>query len=235
MLTHPAESAPLLLTTDASDMAIGASFEQILEGIPTNSFFSRKLRPAELNYSAYDRELLAMYAAVKHFKYLLEGRANGIACHTLQCYIDYTSFTSDPAVQENSHTQNSAVPKRLKQKLDKASPRQARHLDFIAQFVTDIIHLAGNQNMVADALSRIDAVEMPVIVTTQQLADEQANDEELQNLLLHNTVLDLKKGTVIRSTTPLYCDCSTDVIRPYVPKTLRKQIFHMVHRIAHPS
>ena len=37
------------------------------------SFFSKKLTPAELNYSAFDRELLAAYLAVRHFQYFVEG------------------------------------------------------------------------------------------------------------------------------------------------------------------
>ena len=38
------------------------------------SFFSKKLCQAELNYSAFDREILAIYLAVRHFQYFVEGR-----------------------------------------------------------------------------------------------------------------------------------------------------------------
>ena len=44
------------------------------------AFFNRQLRPAERKYSAFDRELLALYLAVRHFHYILEGR-------------DFTAFT----------------------------------------------------------------------------------------------------------------------------------------------
>ncbi|XP_052890336.1 uncharacterized protein K02A2.6-like [Anopheles moucheti] len=44
----------------------------------------------------------------------------------------------------------------FKQSLDKASPRQARHLDFIGQFSTDIRHVEGKENVTADLLSRIE-------------------------------------------------------------------------------
>ena len=37
-------------------------------------FFSRKLHPAETKYSTFDNELLAMYMAVKKFRYITEGR-----------------------------------------------------------------------------------------------------------------------------------------------------------------
>lgn len=67
-------STPLTLTTDASDTATGASLKQQEEGIwkPLGSF-SRKLLPVETRYSTYDRELLAIYSALKHFKHV-DGR-----------------------------------------------------------------------------------------------------------------------------------------------------------------
>lgn len=43
------------------------------------------------------------------------------------------------------------------QKADKAFPRQRRHLDYIGQFSTTIIHLPGTENTAVDALSRIQA------------------------------------------------------------------------------
>ncbi|GFT77886.1 hypothetical protein TNCV_3074891 [Trichonephila clavipes] len=36
--------------------------------------FSRKLTSSEKSYSAYDRELLAIYSAIRHFRYMLEAR-----------------------------------------------------------------------------------------------------------------------------------------------------------------
>jgi hypothetical protein len=38
------------------------------------SFFSAKLSPAERKYSAFDKELLAAYLVVRHFQFLLEAR-----------------------------------------------------------------------------------------------------------------------------------------------------------------
>ncbi|XP_064096386.1 uncharacterized protein LOC135208180 [Macrobrachium nipponense] len=66
--------APLTLTTDASNNACGAVLEQLVNDVPMpQAFFSRKLKPADTCYSTFDRELLAVYQAVRHFKYLLEG------------------------------------------------------------------------------------------------------------------------------------------------------------------
>ena len=102
-LTHPAESVPLVLTTDASDAAMGASLEQCIGGQHKPiAFFSKKLSDTQRRYSAYDRELLAMYAAVHHFKHLIEGRQ--VTIRTDHRPLTY-AFTQRP---------------------DKASPRQAR-------------------------------------------------------------------------------------------------------------
>lgn len=75
MLAHPKEDALLILTTDASSTAIGATLEQVIQGEPQPlMFFSKKLNQAQRNYSTYDRELLAVYEAVKHVTDLVQGR-----------------------------------------------------------------------------------------------------------------------------------------------------------------
>ncbi|KAI5751420.1 hypothetical protein M8J77_007279 [Diaphorina citri] len=64
------------------------------------------------------------------------------------------------------------------QKPEKCSPRQFRHLDFIAQFFTDIQYVPGSQNVVADALSRVDAIH--ATLDYKSLATSQQTDEELK-------------------------------------------------------
>ena len=62
-LIHPQAGAPTALTTDASNSALGAVLEQFVGGLwRPIAFFSRKLKPAETRYSAYDRELLGIHA-----------------------------------------------------------------------------------------------------------------------------------------------------------------------------
>uniref|UniRef100_A0A5S6Q7C4 RT_RNaseH_2 domain-containing protein n=1 Tax=Trichuris muris TaxID=70415 RepID=A0A5S6Q7C4_TRIMR len=75
LLSHPAEGAPLSLTVDASDNAAGAVLQQKVNGawVPL-SFFSQRFQPREVKYSAFGRELLAVYLAIRHFRYFLEGR-----------------------------------------------------------------------------------------------------------------------------------------------------------------
>ena len=66
-LHHPDSSALLFLTTDASDVAVGAVLAQGEEQCPLG-FYSKKLSEAEKKYSAFDKELLALYLAIKHYR-----------------------------------------------------------------------------------------------------------------------------------------------------------------------
>ena len=74
LLVHPCQDAPTAVTLDASDLAIGGFLEHFTDGLwQPLAFFSRKLQPAQTSYSAFDRELLAAYASIRHFRYFLEG------------------------------------------------------------------------------------------------------------------------------------------------------------------
>ncbi|XP_068246877.1 uncharacterized protein [Palaemon carinicauda] len=54
-LTFPVVHSPVLLSTDASDVAIGAVLEQVVNGSPCPlAFFSRKLSKAESGYYTFD-------------------------------------------------------------------------------------------------------------------------------------------------------------------------------------
>ena len=68
---------------DASDVAVGAVLQQYIDDrwCPV-AFFSTKLKPAETRYSTYDRELLAIYLAIKHFRHFVEGRKFHVQRHT---------------------------------------------------------------------------------------------------------------------------------------------------------
>ncbi len=60
--------------TDASMVAIGAVHQQHIQGqwCPI-AYFSKALKPAKMRYSTFDRELLAIYLSLNHFKYFIEG------------------------------------------------------------------------------------------------------------------------------------------------------------------
>ena len=63
------------LVTDSSNFAIGGVLHQMINGEPIPiGFYSKKLSQAQQKYSTFDRELLAAYLCVLHFKYQIEGR-----------------------------------------------------------------------------------------------------------------------------------------------------------------
>jgi hypothetical protein len=94
------------------------------------AFYSKKLSGAGTRYSTFDRELLAAFSAVRHFRFLLEGRQ-------FRLLTDHK-----PLVTSLFHT------------TPPWSARQQRQLSFIAEFTSDIRPTPGQENVVADALSR---------------------------------------------------------------------------------
>lgn len=211
LLAHPLPNAPLSITTDASDTAIGGVIQQYDDGHwKPLAFLSKKLSPAEQKYGAYDRELLAIYRTIRHYRHMLEGR-------------QFTIFTD-----------HKPITFAFQQKSEKCTPRQFRYLDFIGQFSTDIRHISGRENIVADALSRID--EVTAGINFADLGKAQETDQELQSILSENkTSLQLKKLFVPEYQTHIYCDISTDVARPFVTPQFRRQAFDNLHQLSHPG
>ncbi|GFW12401.1 retrovirus-related Pol polyprotein from transposon opus [Trichonephila clavipes] len=185
LLAHPSPSAPLALHVDASDYAIGGALHQVVDSeLQPLAFFSRKLTSSEKSYSAYDRELLAIYSAIRHFRYMLEAR-------------DFTVFTD-----------HKPLTYAFRQKSDKCSPRQIRQLDFISQFTTNIVHIPGSDNIAADVLSRVSAITFPSQIDYDCIAETQQTDQELHTLIASGTSLELKKVTFPNSSTEIMCDLS---------------------------
>lgn len=115
---------------------------------------------------------------------------------------------------------------------EKASPRQYRHLDFISQFTTDISHISGKLNSVADAMSRINAFSC---INYEEIAKQQLIDEEFENFRNSSNSLQFKLLQVPNTNIKLYCDVSTEHVRPYIPQDLRKSVFNNIHGLSHPG
>ena len=131
LLVHPDHTAPLNITCDASDFAVGGVLQQYIDNVwQPLSFFIKKLTPAETRYSAFHRELLAVYATIRHFRHNLAGRYFSVNTDHKPLTFVMSSVTKRPSL------------------------RQTRQLAFIAKFTTDIRYVKGETNFVADALSR---------------------------------------------------------------------------------
>ncbi|BHF80747.1 hypothetical protein SprV_0702387700 [Sparganum proliferum] len=181
LLTHPAPEAPLSLMVDASTVAVGAVLQQhINDSTGPLAFFSKKLSPAETRYSTFGRELLAIYLAVKHFRHFLEGR-------------DFTIFTD-----------HKPLTFAIRSHSDKYNPREISHLDYISQFTTDIRHIDGPKNAVADMLSRpsLSAFHLSHGIDLGAKAAEQRcvgcpGDDSVDSLQLVDVPLTTGTGTIL--------------------------------------
>ena len=224
LLHHPQPDLPTSLTVDASNTAIGAQLEQRKGGswVPL-AFFSRKLSDSERKYSAFDRELLASYSAIKHFRHFLEGRS-------FTLYTDHKPLTSA-----------------LRSQTDR-SPRQTRHLSFIAEFTSNIQHIKGKFNVVADALSRINtvdtweaAVDIPHSMVPDtlcidhidfdQLAEDQEKSDGMASYRTAATGLLLKDINI--GSSKLLCDTSMGPPRPVLPTSWTRTVFDKIHGLSH--
>jgi cleavage and polyadenylation specificity factor subunit 1 len=216
-LAHPEAAASLSLATDASASHVGAVLQQKLgsEWAPL-AFFSKKLSPAQVNYSTFDRELLAVFLALKHFRFSLEGRSFVI-------FTDHKPLISA-----------------LKQVSPPASARQQRQLAYVAEFDVRMVHTPGEENVVADVLSRpSDSVntchsldQVCEAVDFQQMALLQATCEDVAGLRASPS---LKGTSVLVGELELWGDVSTGVFRPFVPRPLRRAVFDFLHVGTHPG
>ena len=227
ILVHPISKAKIQLTVDASNSHVGGVLEQVVHNRPQPlAFFSRKLIPAETRYSAFDRELLAVYAAIRHFRFLLEGRI-------------FTVFTDH---------------KPLIYAMGRVSPpwsaRQQRQLSYISEYTTDIKHISGVNNSVADALSRppvqdevsssnsvqLTNISVPInpspILDFSLVAKAQLTCPDLVELQkspdLHILPMPVPGGS-------LWCDFSTGLGRPVLPFPFRRSAFDAMHSLSHPG
>ena len=213
LLTHPQPNAPIALMVDASDFAVGAALNQLVDSTwQPIAFFSKRLQPSETRYSTFSRELLAIYLSIRHFRHYLEGREFIV-------YTDHKPLTFA-----------------LRTASDRLSPREQRQLAYVAEFTTDLQHIQGVDNVVADALSRpsVNAIQQPIDFT--KFAAAQTNCPELEALRTRpDTSLDFKSISLPFSPVPLLCDVSTGTPRPYVPEAFRRPVFDSLHSISHPG
>ena len=138
----------------------------------THSIF---LKSSEILRDSFDRELLAIYLVIKHFHYFIEGRSFHIP------------------------TDHKPLVYALDTRPDRYSPCQARHLDLISQFTSNIHHVKGIHNPVADALSTVEVGtvsgrgESPPVIDFKAMALAQDSDPKLKH---HQTGSSLKLQAV---------------------------------------
>lgn len=128
ILAYPDFSLPFILTTDASNYALGAVLSQIQNGIERPiAFGSRTLNKTEINYSTTEKEALAIMWAVDKYKPFLYG-------NKFLLITDHKPLTFIKSSFKNS--------KILRWRLE------------LENFDYEVKYREGKTNVVADALSR---------------------------------------------------------------------------------
>jgi cleavage and polyadenylation specificity factor subunit 1 len=204
-LSFPSTAATrFTITTDASNVALGGCLHQVVNGKSHPlDFFSRKLTGPERRYSTFDRELLAIVAAIKKWKQIISG-------------METTIFTD-----------HKPIVGAFKSSTERFSDRQQRHLGIVAEYASDVVHVAGAQNVVADTLSRVTAVQTDSFDLSSIAAAQ--TQELISAFSTPTTSYTLHDGSQIR------CDISTAFPRPIVPECHRRAVFNELHNLAHPG
>jgi len=135
VLKHYRPELPIVVETDASDFGLGAVLTQThrIRGREVRcpvEFFSRKLLPAEQNYDAHDKELLAIVAALKFWRPYLAGTT--------------TPFT---VLSDHKNLSWFTTKRELR-------PRHVRWAETLADYRFVLSYRPGTENAAADALSR---------------------------------------------------------------------------------
>lgn len=200
------EASHFKLVTDCSNYAAGAALYQMTNNVPYPvSFFSHKLSATQKTYSCYDRELLALYLSILHFKTIIDG-------HQVEVFVDHKPLVSA-----------------FYSKTPPKSDRQARQLSVISEYITSLQYIKGSENIVADHLSRPVCATSIDIFDLQGIAAAQENDPDLPNIKEKLTSYKLDNNLHI------WCDTSTPTPRPYVPESIRVQIIDFIHSLSHPG
>lgn len=159
ILQYPDFDRPFILTTDASDIAIGAVLSQGIVGSDKPvAFASRTLSDTETRYSTIEKELLAIVWAIKYFRPYLYGRKFTI--YTDHRPLMWLMSLKDP---------NSKLTRwRLK----------------LAEYDYKVVYKKGRQNTNADALSRAKIFHNSIESLVVNLDDN--DDEDIINRIFEN-------------------------------------------------
>lgn len=209
MLVHPIPGAEISIACDSSSHTIAGVLQQLQDGewFPL-AFCSRKLTDAEVKYSTFSRELLAIYFCLHKLRYFIEGR------------IFYIFTDHKPICSAIKNTSRNHLP------------RELRHLEYISQFTTDIRFVKGVNNIAPDALSRIQFITPQIVIDYSKIAFGQQDDQfwQLKNQDNFNF-----KHIVGTEGYSIWVDTSTGRNRPYIPVSLRFDIFKQIHNLSHPG
>jgi hypothetical protein len=208
MLTYPQFDKPFHIYTDASELQIGGV---IMQDSKPLGFFSKKLTHTQKKYLVTEQELLAIVETIKYFRHMLLG-------HRIVVHTDHKNLTHPNSKHSSDHV--------LQQRLA------------LEEYGVEINYIAGDKNVVADALSRLPTEELFNLdnsdvfsLNLAVIAEKQAADNNLQQHLLCEPP---KYKQAVRDGVTLYVHTATQTI--YVPVSLHQSILQWYHTsLQHPG
>ena len=129
ILSYPDYKKSFRIHIDASDEALGAALTQLDGDIErTIAYYSRKLNPAEGQYTTTEKEALAIVASVKHLAVYVNG-------YKITIFTDY-------------------CPLRYILKYNNTIPKITRWVMLLVEFDCEVNFNPGKEHILPDTLSR---------------------------------------------------------------------------------
>jgi hypothetical protein len=211
LLVFPDFTKEFILSTDASDVGLGAILSQKdTEGNErVIAYASRGLLPSERNYVTYEKECLAIYWGIDHFKPYLYG-------HKFTVQTDH-----NPLVYLNSYK----------------SKRMQKWRVELEEYNKNIVYKKGILNANADALSRVEEIGVNLIQNTP-IEETDIRDLQMEDTFISKQIQFMNERNCSRfnnfalKENILYCSKHVHgeiIYRLVIPNTLIDTILTLNH------
>ena len=210
-LSYPIPNAISAMFVDASKTGCGAVLQQKHgDAWKPLAFFSQTFSQTQRSYLTFDRELLAIYLAIRHFR----------------CFVDSQQFIV--------YTDHAPMCHALFTRSRHSSSPQLRHFDFISQFTSDERYIKEEHKLVSDCLSSAVGAIFGGQPATDFLAMAvpQTHDSSHTGFQTGDHSLQLEHRPISEHGVSLLGDVSQGSFRPLVPEGFRKQVLR--HYIPFP-
>lgn len=104
--------------------------------------------------------------------------------------------------------------------------RRSRYIEYVSQITTDIMHISGLSNVIADTLSHTEVDSVTATVDNKRIAEQQLNDPEIQvirrNGFREHDIRDIH----LEDNASILCSYYKQKTAPLFQKSLDSIFFH---------